>query len=205
MYEISYLPEVIKKEIPRLSLPVKNRITKAIEKKLAINPIVFGKPLRHSLKGLRRLRVDDYRVIYKVHETELKVIIVKIAHRIGIRVVPLVGPSSILLALIASGKNGQNFTFNGYLPKQNAERASKIKAINQTIVKTGYAQLFIETPYRNEVMLKDLVSYCHHEFKLTIAYDVTGTKQKIKTKTIGEWAKAPFKFDKTPCVFVLGN
>jgi len=68
MYQISYLPEVVKKQIPRLSLPVKRRIKKAIEKKLMINPIVFGKPLRHSLKGLRRLRVDDYRVIYKVTE-----------------------------------------------------------------------------------------------------------------------------------------
>lgn len=81
MYQVSYLPEVVKKQIPKLSLPVKRRIKKAIEKKLAINPISFGKPLRHSLKGLRRLRVDDYRVIYKVDENHLKVIVVKIAHR----------------------------------------------------------------------------------------------------------------------------
>ena len=81
MHEIHYLPEVVKKQIPRLSLPVKKRIKKAIEKKLAINPIAFGKPLRYSLRGLRSLRVDDYRVIYKVDENDTKVIIVKIAHR----------------------------------------------------------------------------------------------------------------------------
>ncbi|NOQ73702.1 MAG: SAM-dependent methyltransferase [Crocinitomix sp.] len=130
---------------------------------------------------------------------------VALAHRNNIEVIPLTGPSSLLLALAASGMNGQGFTFNGYLPKKDPERASKIKEINQTVIKTGYAQLFIETPYRNEMMLKDLISYCHHELMLTIAYDVTGEKQKIKTKTIGDWSRAPFKFDKTPCVFVLGN
>lgn len=81
MYKIFYLEEVIQNQIPRLSLPVRSRIKRAIEKKLAINPIAFGKPLRHSLKGLRRLRVDDYRVIFKIEENPHQVIIVKIAHR----------------------------------------------------------------------------------------------------------------------------
>lgn len=81
MYEIFYLPEVVKNQIPKLSLPVRNRIKKAIEKKLKIDPIAFGKPLRYSLKGLRRLRVEDYRVIYKIDEDIEKVIIIKVAHR----------------------------------------------------------------------------------------------------------------------------
>ena len=81
MYKISYLPEVVKKQIPKLSLTVGNRIKKAIEKKLAIDPIAFGKPLKYSLKGLRRLRVDDYRIVYKVAENEMAITIVKIAHR----------------------------------------------------------------------------------------------------------------------------
>ena len=81
MYEIKYLPEVIKEQIPKLSLPAKRRIKKAIEKKLMVNPVSFGKPLRHSLKGLRRLRVDDYRVIYKIDVDSDLVIVVKIAHR----------------------------------------------------------------------------------------------------------------------------
>ena len=81
IYQISYSKEVVQKQIPKLSLPARRRIQKAIEKKLVINPISFGKPLRHSLRGLRRLRVDDYRVIYKIDEEVNLVIIVKIAHR----------------------------------------------------------------------------------------------------------------------------
>lgn len=130
---------------------------------------------------------------------------VALAHRNNIEVIPLIGPSSLLLAIAASGMNGQGFTFNGYLPKKDPERSSKIKQLNQQVIKTGYAQLFIETPYRNEVMMKDLINLCNHEILLTIAYDVTGEKQKIKTKSIGDWKRSPFKFDKTPCVFVLGN
>ena len=79
MYEIQYLPEVVSDQIPNLSLPVRRRIKKAIEKKLAVNPIAFVKPLRHSLKGLRRLRVDDYRVIFRISEDNQKVLVVKIA------------------------------------------------------------------------------------------------------------------------------
>ncbi len=81
MHKILYLPEVVNDQIPILPLPVRTRIKKAIEKKLALNPVAFGKPLRHSLRGLRRLRVDDYRVIYKVDENAESVTIVKIAHR----------------------------------------------------------------------------------------------------------------------------
>ena len=81
MYKVSYLPEVVRNQIPKLSLPVRNRIKKAIEKKLAIDPISFGRPLKYSLKGLRRLRVDDYRIIYKVVEDEMSITIVRIAHR----------------------------------------------------------------------------------------------------------------------------
>jgi len=131
--------------------------------------------------------------------------VVALAHKHNIEIVPLIGPSSILLALAASGMNGQGFTFNGYLPKKDPERSGKIKQLNQQVVKTGYAQIFIETPYRNEIMLKDLIQHCHNNLLLTIAYDITGAKQNIKTKQIGDWKKSPFKFDKTPCVFVLGN
>ncbi len=81
MYEILYLPDVVKNQIPKLSLPVKRKIKKAIEKKLQVDPIRFGKPLRHSLKGLRRLRVEDYRIIYKIDENLEKVIVIQIAHR----------------------------------------------------------------------------------------------------------------------------
>ncbi len=81
MYRVVYLSKVVKTQIPKFSLPVKNRIKKAIEKKLTIDPIAFGKPLQYSLKGLRRLRVGDYRVVYKVDASEKRVIVLKIAHR----------------------------------------------------------------------------------------------------------------------------
>ncbi len=130
---------------------------------------------------------------------------IALAHTHQIEIVPLIGPSSLLLALACSGMNGQGFTFNGYLPKSDAERSQKIKELNSIIQKTGYAQLFIETPFRNEAIFQDLMAHSNPTLLLTIAYDITGAKQFIRTKSIGEWKKHPFKFDKTPCVFVLGK
>jgi len=131
--------------------------------------------------------------------------IVAIAHEQGCTVIPLIGPSSILLALAASGMNGQGFTFHGYLPKSGNDRVQKIKDLVTQIQRTGFAQLFIETPYRNDVMLDDLLKTVPADLKLTIAYDISGVSEKISTKKIGEWKKKPFDFDKLPCVFVLGN
>lgn len=131
--------------------------------------------------------------------------IVALAHENKCQVIPLIGPSSILLALAASGMNGQGFTFHGYLPKSANEKIEKIKELNQQILKNGFSQIFIETPYRNETMFADLVKYSNDINQLTIAYDISGANEKIKTKTIAEWRKNNFAFDKLPCVFVLGN
>jgi 16S rRNA (cytidine1402-2'-O)-methyltransferase len=130
---------------------------------------------------------------------------IALAHTHQIEIVPLIGPSSLLLALACSGMNGQGFTFNGYLPKSESERSQKIKELNAIIQKTGYAQLFIETPFRNEAIFQDVLQHSSAGMFLTIAYDITGSKQFIRTKTIADWKKQPFKFDKTPCVFVLGK
>ena len=127
------------------------------------------------------------------------------AHRLGVEVIPLIGPSSIFLALASSGMNANGFTFHGYLPKNEPERGNQIKSISNTISKSGYAQIFIETPYRNEQVFRDFIKHGNGEHKLCVAYDITGSKQRIKTKKISEWKSNPFKFDKTPCVFVLGN
>jgi len=132
-------------------------------------------------------------------------LIVSMAQNNNIQVVPLVGPSSILMALAASGMNGQGFSFNGYLPKKDPERSKEIKFICNLISKTGFAQIFIETPYRNETIFTDFKKHCTGELKLCIAYDVTGPEEKIITKSIDDWKKSPFPFDKVPCVFVLGN
>lgn len=131
--------------------------------------------------------------------------IVSMAQFSGIEVVPLVGPSSILMALAASGMNGNGFTFNGYLPKKDPERSKEIKNIIQTVIKTGFAQIFIETPFRNEAIFEDFLKYCPDDMKLCVAYDVTGPEERIVSKSIENWKKGKFQFNKTPCVFVLGQ
>ena len=130
--------------------------------------------------------------------------IVAKAQDIGAKIIPLVGPSSLLMALAASGLNGQGFTFNGYLPVKDPERSKQINFIIGLIQKTGYTQIFIETPYRNQAIFQDFLKHCPVDTKLCIAYDITGTNERIETKPISVWKKQPFKFDKTPCVFILG-
>ncbi len=130
---------------------------------------------------------------------------VTMAQKIGVKVIPLVGPSSILMALAASGMNGNGFTFNGYLPKKDPERSKHIKFVEQLIHRTGFAQIFIETPYRNENILNDFIKHCSGDIRLCIAYDITGEREYIKTKTISEWKRSPFSFEKVPCVFILGQ
>jgi len=114
--------------------------------------------------------------------------IISLAHRKNIIVTPLSGPSSIILALISSGLNGQNFTFNGYLPIKPAERAAKLKEIEK-IAKTGYAQIFMETPYRNQKMLESIISTCNNDTKLCIAADISLPNESIRTLKISEWKK----------------
>ena len=101
----------------------------------------------------------------------------------------MVGPSSILLALMASGFNGQSFTFNGYLPKERSERIKKIKELEKIAFQKSQTQLFIETPYRNMHILDDILSNCEAKTRLCIACDITLPSEFIKTKSIGEWKK----------------
>lgn len=131
--------------------------------------------------------------------------IVAAAQFSGIQVVPLVGPSSILMALSASGMNGNGFTFNGYLPKKDPERSSEIKFVCNLIMRSGFSQIFIETPFRNQQIFDDFLKFCDDELKLCVAIDVSGPNEKIQTKSIVDWKKHPFEFDKTPCVFIIGQ
>ncbi len=130
--------------------------------------------------------------------------VVRIAHQKDIRVIPLIGPSSILLALMASGLNGQKFTFNGYLPRENTELKQKLKQLESQIKKEEEAQLFIETPYRNQKLFDTLLSLCPSHLRLCIAQDITGKAEHIKTCSIAEWKKKPFVFEKLPSLFILG-
>jgi 16S rRNA (cytidine1402-2'-O)-methyltransferase len=129
--------------------------------------------------------------------------VVRIAHEKNITVVPLVGPSSILLALMASGFNGQSFTFNGYLPKERGERIKKIKELEKIALQKQCTQLFIETPYRNAHLLDDIVTNCDSNTKLCIAFDITLPSEFIKTKTIGSWKKQLPDINKKPAIFLI--
>lgn len=127
-----------------------------------------------------------------------------IAHQKNIRVTPLVGPSSILLSLMASGMNGQQFTFLGYLPSAQAERIKRLQVIERHSAKFNETQIFIETPYRNMHLLEDMVKHCHSQTKLCIARNVTLADEKIVTKTIDQWRQSELPdCHKKPTVFLL--
>jgi 16S rRNA (cytidine1402-2'-O)-methyltransferase len=128
--------------------------------------------------------------------------VVAIAHERNIRVVPLVGPSSILLSLMASGFNGQRFTFHGYLPKERNERIKKLKELEKAAQK-GYTQLFIETPYRNTHLLNDILTTCGGNTSLCIACDITLPTEFIKTKRVAEWKKQVPDIAKKPAIFLI--
>lgn len=128
--------------------------------------------------------------------------IVSMAHKKKISVTPLTGPSSIIMALISSGLNGQNFTFNGYLPVKPQERVARIRELEKK-ASEGYAQIFMETPYRNQKMLESIISTCNNDTQLCIASDVTLPTEMILTLRISEWKKKiPFINDR-PVVFIL--
>ena len=133
-------------------------------------------------------------------------LVTRMAQRKGIEVVPLVGPSSLMLALMASGLNGQKFAFNGYLPVDKHQRASAIHALEQTALRTGQTQLFIEAPYRNNQMLQSLAETCHPETLVGVACDLTLESQTIRTLTAARWRKEREKLDlhKRNTVFLIG-
>jgi len=129
--------------------------------------------------------------------------IVDIARQAGIRIVPLTGPSSIILALMASGFNGQNFTFNGYIPIERKERQQKIREMERMALEKDQTQIFIETPYRNKAIFDALVQTCNPATKLCIAMDLTLESESILTHFIGEWSKIKDLIPKKPAVFML--
>lgn len=130
-------------------------------------------------------------------------IVVAAAQELDIQVKPLVGPSSILLSLMASGFNGQNFAFVGYLPIQEKEKKDKIKALENRILKEDQTQIFIETPYRNQKLFESLLSTCRADLKLCIARDISGPHEKILTRTIAEWRAQKFDINKVNAIFLL--
>jgi 16S rRNA (cytidine1402-2'-O)-methyltransferase len=129
--------------------------------------------------------------------------IVKLAHENGIQVVPLVGPSSILLAVMASGMNGQSFAFNGYLPIDKDEKKAALKSLEKLSADKNQSQLFIETPYRNNKMLEDLLAILQPSTHICVAADITLPSEYIKTMCISEWKKIKVDLHNRPCIFII--
>jgi len=125
------------------------------------------------------------------------------AHRLGVQVVPLVGPSSILLSLMASGFNGQSFAFHGYLPIDKAARSKRLKELENLAERFNQTQLFIETPFRNNQVLDDMLKSCHPQTQLCIACDITAPTEFIQSKTLANWKKEKPELHKRPAIFLL--
>ncbi len=132
-------------------------------------------------------------------------LVVEACHRHGIRVVPLVGPSSIIMAVMASGLNGQSFAFNGYLPVKPPERAQAIRRFERRAHAEGQSQLFIEAPYRNVKLLEQMLQVLAPETRLTLAFDITAPTEWIRTKNVAEWRKERVEgLNKRPAIFIIG-
>lgn len=129
--------------------------------------------------------------------------LIEAAHAAGYKVVPLVGPSSIVMALMASGLEGQRFAFCGYLPRDSAERKDAIQKLERRSRSEKETEIFIETPYRNDTMLAALLETCTANTRLCVAADLTLPTESIRTRTVGEWRKAPLQLGKRPAVFLL--
>ena len=130
--------------------------------------------------------------------------LVALAQREGIRVVPLVGPSSVLLALMASGLNGQRFAFQGYLPAKDGERSKALRDLESESRKRKQTQIFIETPYRNRAMFDAILESCHPATRLAVATDLTTPGESIRTLSIQQWKKqTPPEIERRPTVFLL--
>jgi len=130
-------------------------------------------------------------------------VIVKLAHEKGIQVVPLVGPSSILLAIMASGMNGQSFTFNGYLPIDKSEKKSALKSLEKLSHDKNQSQIFIETPYRNNKMLEDILQTVNSSTQICIATDITLPTEYIKTMSASQWKNTKVDLHNRPTIFII--
>jgi 16S rRNA (cytidine1402-2'-O)-methyltransferase len=187
-----YLKKIgIKKPLQEIILHPLNQHTEAKELSTYLNSIALGKNIGIiSEAGCPGVADPGAEVV-------------KQAHYRNIKVVPLVGPSSILLAIMASGFNGQSFTFNGYLPKERGERIKKLKDLEKRAQQCDQTQLFIETPYRNTHLLDDILTTCDGKTLLCIACDITLPTEFIKTKSVSEWKKQIPEINKRPTIFLI--
>ena len=179
------------KSQPSLKLQVLNKYTTEAERNTYLNPCLEGISIGLLSEAGCPAIADPGADI------------VSLAHQMDIKVVPLVGPSSIILALMGSGMNGQSFAFNGYLPIDKSERKSKLKALERLSSEQNQAQIFIETPYRNMKMLEDLTNTLQPNTRICIACDLTLPTEFIKTKTTSDWKFNKEDLHKRPAIFII--
>ena len=179
------------KKQPNLKISVLNKHTEIAEHNEFIQPLLRGENIGlMSESGCPGI-------------ADPGAVIVKLAHEKGIQVVPLVGPSSILLALMASGMNGQSFAFNGYLPIDKNDKKQALKNFERLSQDKNQSQLFIETPYRNNKLMEDLLQILQPSTYLCVACDITLPTEYIKTKTVNEWKKEKADLHNRPCIFII--
>lgn len=180
-----------KKSQPKLHLQVLNKYTESIEIMNFLDPCKQGKNMgllsEAGCPGVADPGAE----------------IVKLAHQNNIQVVPLVGPSSIILAIMSSGMNGQSFAFNGYLPIDKQERKSALKKFERRSQEENQSQIFIETPYRNNKLLEDLCQVLHPQTKICVACDLTLPSEYIKTMPAKHWKTTKIDFHKRPSIFII--
>lgn len=131
--------------------------------------------------------------------------LVAYAHQNAIQVVPIIGPSSIIMAMMSSGLNGQNFAFNGYLPKDLNERLKAIKGLQNKVIKDGQTQIMMEAPYRNQNIFEDLIQNLDGSLCLSVSCDITGPEEYIKTQTVKQWQKSNIQLPRKPALFIIGR
>ena len=191
------------------------RFLKKVDKEIDIDELTFYELNRHTDRkfiGEYLQPLKEGKSVGVISEAGCPAIadpgadVVAIAQKKEYRVVPLVGPSSILMSVMASGFNGQSFAFNGYLPVETPQRIKALKKLESKVLNENQTQLFIETPYRNEKMFETIVSALRPQTRLCIACGITCQEEYIRTRTLAEWKKEKLPpIAKIPCIFVLGQ
>lgn len=191
------------------------RFLKKVEKSIDIDELTFYELNRHTdrkIIGEYLKPLEQGQAVGIISEAGCPAIadpgadVVAIAQSRGFKVVPLVGPSSIIMSLMASGFNGQSFAFNGYLPVDVAGRVKALKKLENKVYNEDQSQIFIETPYRNSKMLETMLSALRPNTKICVAAGITTEQEFIVTKTVEKWKKGPMPdFEKVPCVFLIGK
>lgn len=216
----TYLPAGLKRCITGLSfLVVENvrnarRFLKSVDHDVVIDDIRFFELNKHTDPSVVTsflepvLRGEDLGIISEAGMPGIAdpgATLVRLAHEKGLKVVPLTGPSSIFLALSASGLNGQSFRFNGYLPIQTGEKTQAIRTLEKKALEQDETQIFIETPYRNNSMMEEVCKTCMPGTLLTVAADLTTPDEMVRTLPVSEWKKKKPNLHKRPAVFLIGK